>query len=279
MDEEYIMDHLLLLIAGLIILGIGIGLAAGLFGTGGGTILVPLLLVMFTNMGYSHFNDIHIAIGTSLALVVPTTLSSSYSHYRLSHLDINIAIRWIPGICIGVFIGVLLFHLIPSPVLKCIFAGYLVFCIIHSLFKKNSTQKEKESITAFILLPLSIVVGTLSTMLGIGGGTFTTPILRFLRYPLTHALAISSLTSLFIGSIGVSSILYTTYHLTDLPLYTLGYVNWLVFVCISPMTAIFSSVGVKLQSKLTKGQLDKGYTGFLSFILCVLLYHMTHLFI
>jgi uncharacterized membrane protein YfcA len=261
----------------LALIGIGLitGIAAGLFGTGGGTILIPVLLIIFQLLGYSKKFDIHVAIGTSLTLVITTTISSTISHYLRHHLDFKVALKWIPGVCVGVLLGVTFVHFVPAFWLKVFFAVYLLFCIFYNVFKKElKHDKDVLSPAKRKLLPLGTFVGCIATMLGIGGGTFTTPILTFLHYPLKNALAISSLTGLFIGTIGASILVGTSLHLTHLPPYTFGYLNWLVFLCVAPTAMIGSPIGVYITDKLSKSTLKNTYTGFLCVIFALLIFHM-----
>lgn len=267
--------HDMLVVFYLILLGLATGVLAGLFGTGGGTFLIPFLLIIFSHMGYSHAFDMHIAIGTSLSLVVPTALSSTVSHYRHDHLDLKLAARWLPSIIIGIIIGSSIIHFVSSIILKIIFSAYLIGCILYNFFKKEHEEQTNLTPSAYLLAPLGLLVGACSTLLGVGGGTFTVPLLNFVKYPLKRALALSSLTALTIGSIAVTIILSTSVGLHDLPRHTLGYMNWLIFLCVAPMTMLFSPVGVHLSNKLSKQTLKMSYTLFLTIILCVMLFHLT----
>lgn len=265
----------MMIIVEFVSLGMLSGLAAGLFGTGGGTVLIPFMLLIFHQLHYSALHDMHIAIGTSLALIVPTTLSTTSMHYQAKHLPLDMTIRWLPGILIGVLIGILLMDLISGFILKCLFSCYLLCSILYNFFKKAPKQNDNRLPALRYLVPLSLIVGCLSVLLGIGGGTFTVPILTFLQYPMLLALGISSLTSLTISGVGISVILYSSIGLPHLPAHTIGYLNWLAFLCMMPSTLIFSRIGVKFETALSAAHLRALYTGFLSFVLCIMLYHLS----
>lgn len=258
-----------------ITLGMLAGLAAGLFGTGGGTVLIPFMLLIFQQLHYSALHDMHIAIGTSLALIVPTTLYTTSTHYQAQQLPLDMTLRWIPGILIGVLIGLLLMHVTSSFILKCLFSCYLLCSVLYNLFKKEPKQNDTRLPALHYLVPLSLIVGCLSILLGIGGGTFTVPILSFLQYPMLLALGISSLTSLAISGVGISVLLYSSIGLPHLPEHTIGYLNWLAFLCMMPSTLICSRIGVKFETALSAAHLRALYTGFLSFVLCIMLYHLS----
>lgn len=272
------MHHDVLIIVELIMLGIGTGISAGLFGTGGGTVLIPFLLLIFHQLGYTTDIDMHIAIGTSLSIIVPTTLSSTLTHYKEKQLPLDMALKWLPGVMIGVLIGSSLIHVIAPYLLKCFFAAYLFFCVIYNICKNEKRAQDNRALTLFAVVPFSLMIGCLSLILGIGGGTLTVPILSFLGYPMLFSLGLSSISSLLIASIGITVILFTSIGISNLPTHTLGYMNWLVFLCVAPMTMIFSSLGVKFEKCISKQQLHHAYTAFLSVIFCVMLVHLYQLF-
>lgn len=257
----------------LVIAGFITGIAAGIFSIGGGTVLIPLLLTLFAKLGFPQTIDMHIAIATSLALIIPTAISSSTTHYRNQNLDFGIAKQWIPGICIGTLLGIFLVHICSSFWLKLFFSGYLLFCIIYSFVKKEPSESQAWQQKQRTLFPISTLVGCFSAMLGIGGGTFTTPILSFLNYPIKKALAISAFTGLFIGSIGAVTIAVSSLTIPNLPPFSIGYINWLVFILIAPTAIIGSALGVNIANKQSKQTIQKTYTLFLSVIFLLMLYH------
>lgn len=273
MESKHLTTDIIIIIV-FIVSGYLSGIAAGLFGIGGGTVLVPLFLTVFHILGISPTLDIHIAIATSLALIIPTACSASYAQYTNNNLDLHISKRWIPGISVGVIFGVLLLHVVPGLWLKVFFSFYLLFCIVFNLLTKEDESGVSHTPPFLALITLSPFVGCFSTLIGIGGGTFTTPILTFFKYPLRKALGISSFTGLFIGTIGAFLIMMTTLSAPNLPSFSFGYVNWMAFILVAPTSIFGSRMGVLIANKLTQIQLKNIYTGFLCFVLCVMLYHL-----
>ncbi|KTD29834.1 transmembrane protein [Legionella israelensis] len=140
--------------------------------------------------------------------------------------------------------------------------------------KKENPTKTNPSLK-YSLIPMSMVTGCLSTLLGIGGGTIITPMLQFFNYPLRRVLAISVLNGLFIGGIGSLIIIYGSLGDSGLPEFSLGYVNWMIFILIAPTAIIGSPLGVWWANRLSKLSLEKAYTVFLVFVLGVMIYHLS----
>lgn len=268
---------MLLDVIGIIVLlasGLATGVAAGLFGIGGGTVLIPLLLTVFTLAGVEHGIIMHIAVATSLALIIPTGLVSSIKHYKNNNLDLALARRWIPSVCVGVIVGVLMLHVMPTVWLKIFFTGYLFLCFVYSFLHQASELNNESGPPRVVASVSSFIVGFLSTLLGIGGGTFTTPILGYFHYPIKRAFAISALTGLFIGLIGAVAIILTSLSVIILPPFSIGYVNWLVFLLIAPTAMIGAPIGVAWEEKLKQSTLTKAYAGFLLLMFFLMLYHL-----
>jgi uncharacterized membrane protein YfcA len=262
------------MIISLIGVGFATGVASGLFGIGGGTVLIPLLITLFSQFGVTPALDMHIAIATSLALIIPMSTASSVSHYRNHTLDLNFSKSWIPGICFGALIGVFFINYTSSFWLKVFFSIYLLFCIIYSVFEKAPNDDCTGNPPIKFLVPFSVIVGCCSTMLGIGGGTFTTPILTFFNYPIKKALAISSFTGLFIGIIGTIIIALSSISIKGLPPFSLGFVNWFVFLLVMPTAIIGSIIGVKCENKLSNKTLERAYIIFLCIVFSLMIYHV-----
>lgn len=263
-----------LVVIALLLSGALTGFAAGLFGIGGGTILIPLMLTIFGHLHLAPTIEMHIAVATSLALIIPTGLISSYKHYRNGNLDLILSRRWIPGVCIGVLLGVLLIHMVSTLILKLFFTCYLIFCLIYAFFEKKHDGSNLEGPKSYIATLIGGVIGFFSTLLGVGGGTFTTPILGYCDYPIKHAVPISAITGAFIGVLATSIIILTSYTVPNLPPYSIGYVNWLVVALIAPTAILATPVGVNWGTHISSETLNKAYTLFIALVLLLMLYHL-----
>lgn len=258
----------------LLFVGLFAGFLAGLFGIGGGTVLVPVFLTLFPLIGFNHDLMMHIAVSTSLALIIPTAIVSSYSHYKFGHLDFNMLKKWAPGPVIGVLTSALIIHLIPTFVLKICFTAYLLVCFLFTLLKQENAGMNKKGPGALVSGVSGFFVGGLSTLLGTGGGTFTVPIMLFFDYPLKRAIALSAITGLFIGSIGSFVIILGSYHVPDLPKYSLGYVSVIAFIAVTPTAMLSSKWGAHFEERLNKKLLNQLYTLFLLAAFLLMLYHL-----
>lgn len=261
----------------LLVAGLAVGFGAGLFGIGGGTVLIPVFLTIFPYFSSDPSIVMHVAIATSLALIIPTSISSTMAHSRLGNFDVAVFKRWIPGVIIGVLLGTTLIHYIPSFWLKIFFTTYLFFCFTYALFKKQPQGTKGNGPTGLARGFLSFMVGLFSSLLGIGGGTFTVPIFMFFDYPLKKAIAISATTGLFIGVVGAVCVTAGSLGVTGTPKYSLGYVNILAFLVVTPTAMLASPWGAKLASKLEHKTLQKVYAGFLLFIFLFMIFKLvTH---
>lgn len=266
-------DWVILLI--LLAVGLFAGFLAGVFGIGGGTVLVPIFLTLFPLIGFTqHELMMHIAVSTSLALIIPTAIASSYSHFQAGHLDFNMLKKWAPGLVVGILASAIVIHSIPTYVLKIFFTVYLLVCFLFTLLKQEGAGLNKAGPGPVASGVSSFFVGGLSTLLGTGGGTFTVPILLYFDYPLKEGIGISAITGLFIGVIGSVVIILGSYHIPDLPRYSLGYVNVLAFVAVAPTAMIASKVGAYYEERLSKHLLNRLYTLFLLVAFLIMLYHL-----
>lgn len=259
----------------LLFVGLFAGFLAGLFGIGGGTVLVPIFLTLFPLIGFKHALMMHIAVSTSLALIIPTAIASSYSHYQYGCLDTHMLKKWAPGLVIGILASAIIIHSIPTYVLKVFFTVYLLVCFLFTLFKQESEGFNKAGPGRLISWISSFFVGGLSTLLGTGGGTFTVPIMLYFDYPMKNAIALSAITGLFIGLLGSLVIVLGSYQVPDLPKYSLGYVNLLAFIAVTPTAMFASKWGAHTEEHLSKHHLNQLYTVFLLAAFLIMLYHLT----
>ncbi|MCH9769627.1 MAG: sulfite exporter TauE/SafE family protein [Gammaproteobacteria bacterium] len=258
----------------LLMIGSVAGYTAGLFGLGGGVVLVPTLMTLFPFFGASHARVVHCAVGTALALVVPATMASAYKHYKLQNVDLKFAKRWLPSVVSGAIIGTLSFHYISGLLLKIIFTAYLYCAFVYTLtqhtqFKavKSYPHKKRAYVGAGI-------IGCASVWLGLGGGTFTVPFLRFLKYPYRKAIGISATSGITIGLVGAIGVIIHGWGLSGRPVYSLGYVNGMAFIIIAPVVMLLAPQGAKMAHRLKESTIKHLYAGLL-FIIALYMTAMT----
>ena len=237
---------------------------AGLFGIGGGVVLVPAFVTIFPHFGTAHAVLMHTAVGTCLALIVPGAIMSARRQHKQGNLDMALLRSWLPGICVGIVVGSLLMPLFPTAALKLFFVIFLLSATIYASIKTDRGgpgEGAPPRVTRTITGPL---IGALSVMLGIGGGTFTVPLFRFYRYPLKRAIALSSATGAFIGLGGAIGAVCAGWGVDGRPPPSLGYVGITPFLIIAPCMLICAPLGARSANVLPEKLLNRVYVLFLA---------------
>jgi uncharacterized membrane protein YfcA len=225
------------------------GLLAGLFGIGGGVVLVPFFLWLFTKQEFPQETVMHSAIATSLATIIVTAIASVTAHHRLGSVIWEIVYKLAPGVFIGATVGATLADHFPTESLRLFFAAYLFIVGIEMAFQWQPKQA-KAQISFTMLRFFGLVIGILSSILGIGGGTLTVPLLSRYNYPMRNAVAISSACGLPIAISSTLSFAVLGWDKAGLPEGSIGYVYWPAFVGIILTSTLMAPVGAKLAHKL-----------------------------
>lgn len=234
-----------------LITGCATGILSGLFGIGGGVILVPVLYYVFLHHLPSASIAIHMASGTSLAVIALTSSLSAWSHHRKIAIQWELYRRLLPGIITGVIIGVKTADLLHSSILQIIFGLFVLTVGGHLLF--SSSKDAKTTLPGrWPLFGLSNVIGFKSGLLGIGGGTVTIPLLLHCRVALRQAVAISALCSVTLATIGACTAMVTGSD-ENIPLaHHIGYVYWPAVLCVGFASMISVHVGAWLSPRIAK---------------------------
>ncbi len=237
-------------------LGLTVGFAGGLFGIGGGIILVPTFIYVFPLIGVREAILMHVALGTSVAMLGPTALASSLKQYKLGNLNMRFYRTWALGIAAGVFLGLLILPHISARELKLLFAFFLLFSMCFLFSSRESDNDSGHEPQGLPKLLVSVAIGMLSILTGTGGSTFSVPSLRAMGMPLEKAIAIASATAPIVSGIGIAGFVYHGLGVPGRPPYAVGYVDTLVFLCMMPMTFIGAPMGVKVGNAMDKGLLQ-----------------------
>ncbi|GEA07774.1 UPF0721 transmembrane protein [Alteromonas sp. KUL42] len=252
---QFLMDNLTVILS-LIGTGVFAGLLAGMLGVGGGIVIVPVLFFLFQALGVSPESAMVIATATSLATIVPTSVSSIRAHNKKGNVDFDLLKAWAVFILIGVLAGSYLVTQVNPTFLT------LLFGIIATLSALNMLIGKKDAL--FQGLPgrggqsiMATCIGLFSSMVGIGGGTLTVPTLTFCNYPAHKAVGTAAAVGLIISLPAAITLLFAGATPTDAPFATYGYVNLLGFACIVPLTVLFAPIGATIASKLDAGLLKK----------------------
>lgn len=241
----------------LIATGVFAGLLAGLLGVGGGIVIVPVLFFVFQGFGVSPESAMVVATATSLATIFPTSISSIRSHRKKGNVDFDLLKRWSAFIFIGVLAGSWLVTRVDGTWLTGLFGLIATLSALNMLLRTGKSA-------LFPSLPgragqtiMSTSIGFFSSMVGIGGGTISVPLLTLYNYPAHKAVGTAAAIGLIISLPGAATMLLLGHPPSDAPIGTYGLVNLLAFLCIVPLTVLFAPVGASLAAKLDAVKLKK----------------------
>ncbi|MDF1796026.1 MAG: sulfite exporter TauE/SafE family protein [Coxiellaceae bacterium] len=238
--------HITIYIVALILTGCVGGILSGFFGLGGGVLYVPVFITVFELFDPGIPTEMHTAIGTSLALLIPGSVSAVHKHIKSGNITLHDIFRWCIVVFLGALLGSVIIHLLSDLVLKIIFNVFMYGCIALLFLQKDHLHGAAKKVSQWVMLSYAFFVGTISVMLGIGGGTLTVPFYKILHHPYKRAVAISSSGAIVIGITGTVLMILSGLHLQQpLPRYSIGYVNWLAFICVAPFSVIFARFGAK----------------------------------
>lgn len=239
------------------------GLLAGLLGVGGGIVIVPVLDATLGFMDVDTTIRMHVAVATSLATIIPTSIASSRAHYGQGAVDIELAKRWAPFILAGSVVGTIVATAVDSDVLSMVFGAVALIVAVKMLLPLEGLRFS-ETVPRGIVGPMvPLGIGSLSSMMGIGGGTLSVPVLTLMNQPIHRSIGTAAFFGLLISSPGTLGYVLTGWGDERLPPGSLGYVNVIGFLLISPVTVMFAPLGAKLAHKLNKQQLGLAFGVFL----------------
>jgi len=256
--------ELVMLVAALIVAGLAAGFLAGLLGIGGGGVLVPVLYEVFRILDVDPAIRMHMVLGTTLAIIVPTSLKSFAGHRAKGSVDMELWRRVAPWVVVGVVVGVLTAKVSSGAVLKWVwvFAAGLV-----SL--KMALGREDWRI-ADALPPrpwpelAAGVIGFISTLMSIGGATFVVPLLTLYGYPILRAVATASGIGPLIALPGVVGFAWAGWDAPGLPPLSVGYVSLIGMAIVAPLSVYAAPYGVRLAHNIPRRWLELAFAAFLA---------------
>ena len=243
--------------------GVIAGLLAGLLGVGGGIVIVPVLYHVFTLLGIDETLKMHIAIGTSLATIVPTSIASSIAHYKKGNIDKNLVSQLIPGVLIGVIVGTYSSGLISSGALTIIFAVIALMVSGNMILGSKSFQISDSLPSRPGTTLIATCIGSLSALMGIGGGTLSVPILNAFKVPMHKAVGTGAALGILISIPGSAGFIYNGLGAENLPPLSIGYLNLIGFALITPTTMKMAPIGAEIGHKIDQNLLKKLFAVFL----------------
>jgi len=247
------------------------GLLAGLLGIGGGLVIVPLLIYLLPIIGVPPELVVPSAIATSLATICMTTASASRAHAKHGLMEKFWLIRVLPGLSVGAMTGAFLVTVVDPDWLKIIFSVVLI-ALAFRMALPQKTGEPLTSVSKRLVALGSYIIGTISGLVGIGGGALTVPFLSRMRLPVRQAIAISSLGSFVIGCSSVVMFILNGW-LSGRETGALGLIHVPAWVGISIASVLFAPLGAKLAHKLPVKQLQRVFAAFLILVAIQLIFN------
>lgn len=249
----------MLIILGYILLGALAGLIAGIFGLGGGIIIVPALIFTFSYLNFPAEVLTHLAVGTSLSTILFTSLSAIYVHHKKSAINWPLAVKLSIGMLMGGLFGAYVAEFFSGELLQILFASYSLIVALQMWF---SWQPKGD-----FLLPkrvglviLGSAIGIVSGLFGIAGGSLVVPILTLYRVKITQAIATSAVTGFPLAISGSIGYLLMGWNNDALPEYSVGYIYLPATLGIIASSAVFAKFGAKLTHSLPAAKLKKAFS-------------------
>ena len=255
-------------IAVLLVLAGGLaGLLAGVFGIGGGAILVPVLYECFRLVGVPLEVRMPLCIGTSLAIIIPTSISSWRAHRARGSVDMDILRKWIVPVIVGVILGALIARVAPERFFKIVFVIISGAASLRLLLSRETWKLGEEMPQGIGMKLYGVFIGLISTLMGIGGGLFSNLVMTFYGRPIHQAVGTSSGLAVLISIPGALGYVYAGWpaavrfpEVAALqPPLTLGYVSLIGAALMIPAGMLFAPLGVKLAHRLSKRQLEVAF--------------------
>ncbi|CUJ00143.1 sulfite exporter TauE/SafE family protein [Cognatishimia activa] len=254
---------LIQLAVGLLVTGALAGVLAGLLGVGGGIVIVPVLFLLFDFLQVPQEVAMHLAVGTSLCTIIPTSISSARSHYRRGAIDVSLLKRWAPLIFVGALVGGLLSKVLNAEVLTLIFGFVALAVAINMAIPKTLVVSESLPSGVVGAGAVPVGIGGFSALMGIGGGTLSVPVLSAFSFPVHRAVATASAFGLVIAVPAVCGFIWSGLNVDGRPPYSFGYVSVPAAVLIFSVSVLTAPLGSKLAHSLNPARLKLAFALFL----------------
>jgi uncharacterized membrane protein YfcA len=255
-----------MLAAALIAGGLIAGLLSGLFGVGGGGILVPVLYELLAALGVPADIRMHVAVGTAFAIIIPTGLRSSLGHYWRGAVDVGVLRTLAPAIGVGIVIGLMVARYTGGVAMQAIWVFSAVLIASYQFFGDRSWRLGQDMPGLAVQAPVGIAIGMLATLMGVGGAAFLVPFMMLYGRPVHQAVGTASGVSPLIAIPAMLGYIWAGWNMPGLPAASLGYVSLLGAALIIPTSVLAAPWGVRLAHGLTRRQLELGFGVFITLV-------------
>ncbi len=240
------------------------GFMAGLLGVGGGIIMVPALYYAFSVLEFDILTRMHLSVGTSLAIIIPTSIISTKTHMEYNAVDFKMVKTFGLLIILGVLTGTFLAVNMKTPALVLFFA-FFSFCVgLFFIFFRDKLLENPKEISKTIKNISGLLIGFISVPLGIGGGSLMVPFLRTFGYDIRTSIGTAAAVGFLIALTGTTTMIIGGNIIDNVNSpFTFGYINLLGFIVFVPITMIMARIGAKVVYKINKKLLSRIFGCFL----------------
>ena len=240
------------------------GFMAGLLGVGGGIIIVPALYYAFTVLDFELVTRMHLAVGTSLAIIIPTSIISTKTHMEYDAVDFKMVKSFGLFILIGVVLGTFLAVNLKTPTLVLFFSIFAFMVGLFFIFLREKLVENPKTISDIVKNISGIVIGFISVPLGIGGGSLMVPFMRTFGYDIRKSIGTAAAVGFLISLSGTITMIMGGKIIDNINTpFSVGYINLLGFAVFVPVTMIMARLGAKAVYKINKKLLSKIFGTFL----------------
>jgi uncharacterized membrane protein YfcA len=258
------LGEIAVLVAAILVAGVCTGILAGLFGIGGGAIIVPVLYEAFRILGVPEEVRMQLCVGTSLAIIVPTSIRSFLSHRASRELPVEVLRGWVSPIVLAIIVGATMAAFIPSYAFKLVFVVFTALIALRMLFNKENWRLGDRLPGKPTMWAIGFVTGLQSAVMGTGGGSISTLALMLYGTPIHVAVGISAGVGVIISTVG--TIGYALAGLPQqalMPPFSIGYVSLIGLVLMAPVSAVIAPYGARLAHRMSKRKLEIAFGVFL----------------
>jgi len=268
MIENFDQNEIIFILTVMTTSAVIVGFMAGLFGIGGGLIMVPVLFYVFSFVGIEQEFVMHLALGTSFSIIIPTSIISTITHMKFKAVDFTIVKTFGVFVAIGVVFGTLFAVSLKTSGLVLLFSIMTMIFAIYFLIEKEKINPIPRQINFNYRVICGFLSGFFSAPMGIGGGVFNVPIFKIFGYPINVAIGSSAAIGFLTALIGATGYAVSgTYLNINVPL-SLGFVNIPTFLIFVPITSFMAKIGAKTVHKVNKRFLGKLFGIYLFIIAC-----------
>ena len=254
------------------------GFMAGLLGVGGGIIMVPALYYAFTVLDFELVTRMHLAVGTSLAIIIPTSIISTKTHMEYDAVDFKMVKSFGIFILIGVIAGTFLAVNLKTPTLVLFFSIFAFMVGLFFIFLREKLVENPKKISNFIKNISGTVIGFISVPLGIGGGSLMVPFMRTFGYDIRKSIGTAAAVGFLISLSGTITMIMGGKIIDNINTpFSVGYINLLGFAIFVPVTMVTARLGAKASHRINKKKMTKYFGLFLIIIGTKFLYEYFNL--